>query len=56
MTEDKLLRLDDVVQIVKVGKSTWRRWVQNGTAPQKVKHGRSTFWRASDIQNFVKTQ
>lgn len=52
-TKDRLLRLTEVLQIVPVASSTWRKWSTDGTAPAKVKRGGSTFWRESDVLAFV---
>lgn len=59
MVEDMLLRINEVVIRIggengKIGKSTWRRWVANGEAPRPEKRGRSTFWKLSDIQAFIR--
>ena len=51
--EEKLLRLKDVLPIVNVASSTWRRWVKEGSAPQPIKRGRCTFWRSSEIIEYV---
>ena len=53
MQTDRLLRLPEVLSLVPVASSTWRRWVAEGTAPAKVKRGRSTFWRMSEVQDFI---
>jgi len=50
-----LWRLPDVLAAVRVGKSTWWRWVAEGYAPQPVRLGkRCTCWRSSDIHAFIK--
>jgi len=54
LPEDGLLQLKDVLQFIKVGKSTWWKWVNKGIAPQpNRKIGAVTFWRASDIRKFI---
>ncbi len=54
LPEDGLLQLKDVLQYIKVGKSTWWKWVGSGIAPQPSrKIGAVTFWRASDIRAFI---
>lgn len=50
---DRLLRLPEVLALIPVASSTWRRWVAEGEAPAKVKKGRSTFWRLSEVQDFI---
>lgn len=39
--------------IVPVSRSTWWAWVANKTAPQPVRVGRCTFWRARDVREFA---
>ncbi|WP_430735137.1 helix-turn-helix transcriptional regulator [Halodesulfovibrio aestuarii] len=51
--QDRLLKLPEVLELVPVASSTWRRWVAEGEAPAKVKRGRSTFWRLSEVQDFI---
>lgn len=53
MQPDRLLRLPEVLELIPVASSTWRKWVAEGTAPAKVKRGRSTFWRMSEVQEFI---
>jgi predicted DNA-binding transcriptional regulator AlpA len=43
-----------VPAIVPVARSTWWKWVRNGTAPAQVKIGpRASAWRVSDIKDFI---
>lgn len=51
--EDSLLRLKDVLKKVPVHYSTWYRWCAKGRAPSPTKRGRTSFWRASEIQDFI---
>jgi len=53
LPEDGLLQLKDVLQFIKVGKSTWWNWVHKGIAPKPKKVGSMTLWRASDIRLFI---
>ncbi|GEB79254.1 hypothetical protein DDE01_06690 [Desulfovibrio desulfuricans] len=50
---DRLLRLNAVLELVPVASSTWREWSRSGKAPAKVKRGRSTFWRESEVLAFI---
>ena len=50
MAEDRLLKLKDFIGRVGVVSSTWRKWSQEGRAPQSQKKGRCRFWRESDIK------
>lgn len=50
---ERLLKLPDVLQLVPVASSTWRKWSSEGLAPAKVKRGCCTFWRESEIHAFI---
>jgi len=58
---DTLLRLPQVIgdrkrgvpALVPVSRSTWWQWVAEGKAPAPVRHGRCTFWRSSDLAEFI---
>jgi len=51
--DDGLFKVNTVVEIIDVGKSTWFDWVKSGFAPQPVKIGCNTFWRGQDIWRFI---
>jgi predicted DNA-binding transcriptional regulator AlpA len=53
MTKDRLLRINDVLEIIPVAKSTWWLWVRENKAPRPLKLGRTTCWRYSDIMAMV---
>jgi len=53
LPEDGLLKANDVIEFIRVGKSTWFTWVREGIAPQPVKIGCNTFWRAREIRAFI---
>lgn len=47
-------RLNAILSMVPVGRSTWWRRVKEGTYPQPIKLGpRTTVWRASDIEALI---
>ncbi len=52
---EKLLRIDDVLKIIPVCKSTWYNWIQKEEAPPPVRLGKSrgSFWKEADIIAFV---
>lgn len=50
---DQLLRLHAVLATVQGGRTWWLDLVKAGRAPQSVKIGRSSFWLASEIQNWI---
>lgn len=53
--EDRLLRLNEVLRYVPVGKSTWWEGVRTGRYPAPVRLGsRVTAWRLSSIMQLVK--
>lgn len=53
---DRLLRLKEVLEIIPVGRSTWLSWVPQGIAPAPVKIGRCTFWKQSELIEFISAQ
>ena len=51
---EKLLRINDVLDFVPMGKSTFYAWVQAGKAPQPIRFGsRCSMWRHADIMKFI---
>lgn len=50
---DALLRLRDVVAILKVSRATVYAWIKQGRLPKPLKMGRATVWRSSEIQQFI---
>ncbi len=51
--DERLLRLPDCLQIVRIGRTAWLDMVKAGQAPRSVKIGRATFWVASEVQAFI---
>ena len=53
---EKLLRKDGVLERWPVSKATLYRRVADGSFPSPVKFGghRATFWRESDVDEFIK--
>jgi len=51
--EEKLLTLNDVVQIVGFKKSTIYKFIKSKNFPKPVKIGYSSRWRLSDIQKWM---
>lgn len=48
------LRLNQVLELIPVGKSTFWHWVKIGKAPAAVKLSeRVTCWKAEDIHRFI---
>lgn len=54
MTEERLLRIKQVLELVPVSKSTWWKGVQTGQFPKPLKlTPRTTVWRWSEIQKMI---
>jgi prophage regulatory protein len=53
MLEDRLLKIDQCLEITPVARSTWWQKVAEGQLPQPVKIGASTRWRHSDLMAFI---
>lgn len=54
ISQAKLLRLPQVLEIIPVSKSTWWEGVKSGRFPASIKlGGRITVWRSSDIQKYI---
>lgn len=53
MVLDKLLKIEEVLEILNIPKTSFYRYVKNGIVPPPVKIGRSSRWKSSDIQNFL---
>jgi predicted DNA-binding transcriptional regulator AlpA len=51
-----LLRLNQVLRLIPIGKSSWWRGVKEGRYPKPVKIGpRTSAWRAEDIAALMAT-
>lgn len=50
---ERLVRLNDCLQAVSLGRTAWLDLVKEGTAPQPVKIGRATMWVWSEVQGFI---
>lgn len=47
-------RVNDILEIIPIGRSTWWQWVASGKAPEPVRLGpRTTAWRMEDIDLFI---
>ena len=51
---EKLLTLTDVVKIVGFKKSTIYKFIKEGKFPKQIKIGKSSRWKLSDIQKWMK--
>lgn len=53
-SEDRLLRLREVLLLIPVGKSTWWAGVKSGRYPKPIKLGPGiTVWRSADVRNLI---
>lgn len=43
------VKLQTILYVIPVSKSTWWAGVKSGKYPKAIKHGASTFWKAEDI-------
>lgn len=50
---ERLIRLPDCLELVRIGRTAWLDMVRDKQAPQPVKIGRATFWVASEVQGFI---
>ena len=51
---DRLLRMPQVQELVPWCKAQIYREISKGRFPAPIKAGRSSFWKESEIQNFIK--
>ncbi|WP_027186829.1 helix-turn-helix transcriptional regulator [Desulfovibrio cuneatus] len=52
----RLLRINQVLALVPVGRSSWWEGCRNGRYPKPIKLGpRTTVWRAEDIAVFIES-
>lgn len=53
-TNDRLLRLPQVLEIIPISKTNFYEGMKRGAYPPPIKHGaRASFWRMSDILRIV---
>jgi prophage regulatory protein len=54
LNEASFLRLDQILKIIPIGKTTWWNGVKSGRFPKPVKLGtRITAWKAEDIKSLI---
>lgn len=54
MSDDRLIKLPAVLDIVQVSRSCWYSMIANGKAPKPVKINRASFWSLQAVQEFIK--
>lgn len=52
---DRLLRLDDVLKVVGIGKTKLYELIQQGSFPPGCSIGRARLWRWSVVQDWVRS-
>lgn len=56
LPETGFLRLNQILELIPVGKSTWWARVKRGEYPQPIKLGKkTTAWRAEDIKELIES-
>lgn len=53
-SNDKLLRLPEVLETVGLGRTAWLDRVKAKTAPQPAKIGRATVWSCNEVQAWMR--
>lgn len=53
---DRLLRLPEVLHTVGLSRTGWLARVKDGGAPQPIKDNGATFWRMSELQQWIATR
>ena len=52
--QERLLRMQDLAERLRIGKSTVWYWLKMGILPKPIRFGtRFTAWRESDVQKFI---
>ena len=54
--EERLLGLDDLMQIVPIGRTKIYKMMQQNEIPSPFKIGRKLFWKNSEIMEWIKRQ
>jgi predicted DNA-binding transcriptional regulator AlpA len=54
MTTDRLLRINQVLELIPLSRTAWYNGIRSGLFPQPIRLGsRSVFWRLSDIERLI---
>jgi prophage regulatory protein len=53
-TDIKLYKVKQLEQILSISKSTLWQWVKQDKFPTPIKRVGSTFWRAEDVDEWIK--
>ena len=51
----KLYRINQVLEVIPVSKTTCWNGVRDGRFPKPIRNGRMTFWKSEDIESFIDT-
>lgn len=56
LPEEGFVRLDQVLAVIPVSRSTWFRGIESGTFPKPVKLGkRASAWRVEEIRKCIES-
>jgi len=54
MQQERLIKIEEVLSIVPVSRSTWFAGIRSGIYPKQIKLGeRSSAWKLSDINKLI---
>ena len=60
MARDRILRTDEVLERLRVSRTTLNRWIQDEQFPKPFKiggpKGRALGWMESDVEDYLKQQ
>ena len=51
----KLYRINQVLEVIPVSRTTWWNGVRDGRFPKPIRNGRMTFWKSEDIESLIDT-
>ena len=53
MGDDRLLRIDELCELLQTSKASVFNWTKQGLMPSQIKIGRSSRWRVSEIEAWL---
>lgn len=53
MSEDRLIKLPTVLELIQISRSNWYAMIANGKAPKPLKINRASFWSLQEVQEFI---
>ncbi len=56
LPETGFIRIDDILKLIPIGKSTWWAGVKSGKYPKSIKLGSKTaLWKVEDIRTLIES-